>query len=84
MKVTAFLAKPKRQDLVSNWGEYVYSAKSQKERWLSYESKFVPFDGSTLILRKIIEIKAFLAKPKHRNHASQWKKCVYFAQSKKE
>ena len=40
-----------------------YCAQSQKECRLSWESKFVPFDGWTLILRKITKMKAFLANP---------------------
>ena len=50
---------------------------------LSWESKFVPFDGWTLILRKMAKRKAFLAKPKHQNCVSQWKEHVLVSNHKK-
>ena len=40
---------------------------------------YVLFDGWTLILRKIMEGKTFLAEPKHQYHVSQWGECVYDA-----
>ena len=47
-----------------------FSAESWKELRLSWEPKFVPFDGRTLILRKMGELIAFLAKPKHQYNVS--------------
>ena len=63
----AFLAKPKHQNLVSKWEEYIYSAQSWKEWRLSQKSMFVPFYGWTWILRNMVEIKAFVAEPNHQN-----------------
>ena len=60
-----------------------FSAKSQKEHRLSWECKFIPFNGWTLILKKMVEIKAFLPKPKHQNCVSRWKEHVYFPNHKK-
>ena len=37
----------------------------------------VPFDGQTLILRKIMQRKAFLEKPRHQYHVSKWIGLVY-------
>ena len=45
----AFLIKPKQQCHSSQWGEWVYSAKSWKERRLLCKSMFVPIDKRTLI-----------------------------------
>ena len=45
---------------------------------------FVQFEGWTLILRKKVERKAFLTKPKHENHVSQWEEHIYCAQTQKE
>ena len=44
--------------------------------------KFVPIERWTSILRKMIEKKTFLMKPKHHYHLSQWGECVYNAQSR--
>ena len=65
-----FLANPKYQYHVSQWKEYVYSAQSWKEWRLSQKSMFVPFYGWTLILRNMVEIKAFVAEPNHQNYLS--------------
>ena len=35
-------------------------------------SKFVAFHGWTLIIRKMVERKGFLANLKHQYHGSQW------------
>ena len=59
-----FLAKPKPQNCVSKKGEHVYIAQSRNEWRLSRESKHIPFDRRTFILRKMVEKKAFLAKSK--------------------
>ena len=60
-----FLANPKHQHRVSQCREHDCSAQSQKERRLLRESKFDSFDGQTLIIRKIMEKKAFLTCPNH-------------------
>ena len=83
VELKAFLAKPKYQNRAYQWEECVYSAQSTKERRLLQESKFVQFERWTLILRKMVERKAFFTKRKHQNHASQWKEHVYSAQSQK-
>ena len=41
---------------------------------LLYVYKFDSFHGSTLIIWKMVERKAFLDNPKHQNHVSQWGK----------
>ena len=43
----------------------------------------IPIEGRTSIL-KLVEKEAFLMKPKHQNHLSQWRKCDYGAQSWKK
>ena len=45
---------------------------------------FLPIDGWTLILKKLLEKKAFLIKPKVSMSLSQWEECVYSAQPLKE
>ena len=50
MERKAFLQKPKHQCHLSQWGEWVYCAKSWKERRLICESVFVPIDKQSLIL----------------------------------
>ena len=74
----AFLAKPKRQYHGSQWGKHDCSAKLKKWRSLQ-EPKFVVVDGQTLIIRRMVESKSFLAKPKHQYHASKWGKRDYSA-----
>ena len=69
--------------LVSKWRENVYNAKSQKDWRLLQESKFVLFDRWTLILQKMVEMKAFPMKPKHQYHGPQWGEHIYGAQSQK-
>ena len=46
-----FLTKPKLQYHLSQWGEWVYVAHSWKERRLLRESKIIPLDKWTLILK---------------------------------
>ena len=60
------------------------SVQSQKDWRLLQESKFVSFKGQALILKKMVERKAILAKPKHQYHVSQRKKTCFNAQSQKE
>ena len=72
MERKAFLLKPKHQYLVSQWEEHDCAAQSQKEWILIWESKLVLFDGWTLIKRKMVDEKAFLAKPQQQYHLSQW------------
>ena len=71
MERKAFLRKPKHNKHVSQWKEHVYTAQSQEEWSLSWKSKFVLFDEQTLTLRKMVEIKAFLANPTHQYNVSQ-------------
>ena len=66
-----FLANPKHQYHVSQCEEHDCNAQSQNERRLSRESKFDSFDAHTLIIRKMVERKPFLAKPKHQCRVSQ-------------
>ena len=80
----AFLMKPKRQCHLSQWGECVYRAQSWKEKRLLWEHKFIPIDEQTFIIRKIIERKPFLIRPKHQCHLSQEGEWVYSAQPYKE
>ena len=53
----AFLAKEKHQNHISQWDECV-CAQSQKVRRLPLESKFIPYDGGTLVLRIMVGRKA--------------------------
>ena len=59
-----FLMKPKHQNHLSQQGECVYSDQSWKEKRLLCESLFIPIENRTSI-RKMVERKAFLIKPKH-------------------
>ena len=68
----AFLAKPKHQYHVSQWGEHDCSVESQKEWRLIWKSRFLSFDRWTLILWKMVERKASRAKQKLQYHVSQW------------
>ena len=61
----AFLANPKHKYHVSEYVEHDFSDQSYKESRLLQESKFDSFDGQSLIIRKIMEGKAFLANQKH-------------------
>ena len=66
----AFLANPKHQYRLSQYGEHDYGA---HKKWrLLWVSKFDPFHRWTLIIRKMVEIKAFHENAKHQYHASQW------------
>ena len=62
----AFLMKPKRQCHLSQWGKCVYGAQSWKETRLLWEHKFISIDEQTLIIRKIMEGKPLLMRPKHQ------------------
>ena len=74
----AFILKPKHQCHSSQWVEFVYGAQSWKKRRFLCESVFVPTNKWTLTL-KIMATKAFLMKPKHQCHLSQWREWVYYA-----
>ena len=75
--------KPKHQCHLSQWVEWVYDTQSLKERRLLCEYMFIPTDRWTLIL-KMIEREAFLTKPKHPYHLSQWGEWVYGSSPWKE
>ena len=62
-----FLMNPKQQYDLSVWGECVYDAQSWKERRLLCESKFIPIERRTLILKMVIR-EVFVVKPKHQHH----------------
>ena len=47
------------------------------------ESKFNLFDEQTLIIRKMVERKPFLAKPKNQYHVSQRREHDFSANNKK-
>ena len=49
-----FLMKPKHQYHLSQRDECVYDAQLWKERRLLYESKFIPIEGWTSILKLVI------------------------------
>ena len=78
-----FLTKPKHQCHSSQRGEWVYGARSWKESRLLCESVFVPISKQILIL-KMVERRAFILKPKHQCHSSQWREWVCGAQFWKE
>ena len=59
-----FLLKPKQQYHKSQRGECVYDAQSWKERRLLCESKFIPIEIWTLILKLVIR-EVFIMKPKN-------------------
>ena len=67
----SFSYKTKASNHLSQWKEHIYNVLTQKEYRLSWESKFVPIGGQTLILRKVVEEKSFLVKPKTQYHVSQ-------------
>ena len=60
-----FLMKPKHECHLSQWGECVYDAQSQKEKRLLCETIFVEIGQRTVIL-KMVEKEVFLVKPKHK------------------
>ena len=62
-----FLMNPKHQYHLSLWGECVYDAQSWKERRLLCESKFIPIERWTSILKMVIR-EVFVVKPKHQYH----------------
>ena len=64
------LIKSKYQCHLSQWQELVYGAQSWKEKRLLCESIIILIDRRALIL-KMVEIEAFLMKPKHQCHLSQ-------------
>ena len=77
----AFLLKPKHWYLVSQWKEHDCATQSQKEWILIQESKFVLFDRWASSKKKMVDGKAFLAKPKQQYHLSQWGEHDYSAES---
>ena len=83
--IKAFLAKAKHQNHASYREECVYLLCSiNKGMEITMRIQVCPIWGTTLILKKIVERKAFLTKPKHQNHVFQWEKCVFVAKSWKE
>ena len=62
----SFSYQTKSSNCVYQWGECVYSAQSQKKQRILQESMLLKLDGWTLILRRMVELKAFLAKLKHQ------------------
>ena len=84
VKRKAFLANSKHQYQVSQCGEHDCSAQSQKEWRLLWEFDFDTFHGWTLILRKMVEWKAYLANPKHQYGVSQYGEHDCSAQTPKE
>ena len=83
VKRYVFLMKPKHQNRLSKYEEWVYSAQPRKERRLFCESMFISMKIRTSIL-KIVEREIVLTKPKHKYHLSQCEECDYAAQSWKE
>ena len=71
-----FLMKPRHQYHLSQRGEWTCGGQSLKESRLLCESKFIPIERWTLIL-KMVEREVFLTKPKHQYHQSQWGECAY-------
>ena len=73
-----FLIKPKHQNHLPQWGEWVYRAQPWKECRILCASMFILIERWTSIL-KMVKREVFLMKPKHKYHLSQWGKCVYGA-----
>ena len=71
-----FLMKPKPQYHLAQWGEWVYSAQSWRERRLLI--RLYPNGYINLILKNGGN-KVFLIKPKHQIHLSQLGEWVYGA-----
>ena len=67
----AFIRKPKHKCHLPQWGEWAYDSQSWKEMRLLRESMINQSDNQTLILKKVGR-EAFLKKPKHQCHLSQW------------
>ena len=55
-----FLMKPKHQCHLSQWGEYVYGAQSQKKSRLLCASMFVTIDERAVIPKKWCKEKLFI------------------------
>ena len=62
-----FLKKSKHQYHQSQWEECVYDTQSWKEGRLLCESKFIPVEGHTSILKLVIS-EVFFKKPKCQYH----------------
>ena len=60
----SFIANPKPQYHVSQYGEHDFSAHNKKRWRLLRVSKIVAFHGWALITRKFVARKAFLTNPK--------------------
>ena len=67
----AFPANLKHQYCASQYGEHDCSANKNKNRDYSEHPGFILFNRWTSIIRRMVEIKAFLAKPKHQYRLSQ-------------
>ena len=66
-----FFAKPKHQTVHPTENNMFIVPNLKKSGDCHENLSLSHFDGWTLILRKIMKIKAFPAKPKHQNYASQ-------------
>ena len=75
------LMKPKHHCHLSQLGECVYGAQSRIKKRLLCVSMFVQFDGWALIIKKMVERKAFLLKPNHWYLVSQCQERFCDAQS---
>ena len=75
---TSFSYETKASKYLSQQGECDYGAQSWKERRLLCESKLIPIERRTWIL-KMAKREVVLTKPKHPNHLSQQKQCIYGA-----
>ena len=78
-----FLASPKHQYHVFQYGEHDCGTQSEKEYRLLWESKLDSLEGQTLIIGKIMEKKLFL-QIESINRVSQCGERDYSAQSHKE
>ena len=72
------LSKPKHQYHSSQRGECVYGTQSWKGWRLLCESKLIPIERRTWIL-KMVKREVFLTKLEHPNRLPQQKECVYGA-----
>ena len=79
----SFLANPKHRYQVSQCEEHDRSAYNKKKWRLVWVPKFVSFPRWTLITRKTVKRKAFLANPKDQYRVSQWGENYCSAHDKK-
>ena len=67
----AFPVNPKNDDRVSQWREHDYDAYNKKNGDCYEYPSLSHFKDWTLIIRKMMESKAFLGNPKHQGCVSQ-------------